>query len=282
MITTEGKLHIKRYLAGYVNAIAESMAFGIGSAAAVVGDERLQLEIESGPINLTSYDFVNNQLVYKAEIPEEYEGKIYEVGVYSLAENPTNADYASRIITTFDSATEDWVDNSDNPAAFSSTSTRVGVDSLRFTQAASTSTTYNLNDLELDLSGYSAADVFTLAYNVENAFTNQITLRFYTDTGNYYATSLGAQTAGYKIVNVTKGAFTVTGTPSWETITKIQLVVTSTAGGAGDIQFDAIRVNDVDSPITDYILVSRKVLDTPITKVAGMAQDMEFRINITV
>jgi hypothetical protein len=282
MITDEGKLHIKRYMAEYVPSIARSMVFGIGSAAASASDTALQLEIDSSIINLTNYDFINNQIVYKAEIPETYEGKIYEVGVYSLDSNPTAATYASRLISTFDSATEDWQDNSNVLANFASTSTRVGADSLSFTPAASGSTTYNLFEVDLDLSGYSSADKFVLAYNVANANTSQITLRFYTDTGNYYSTSLGAQTAGYKIVTVTKGAFTVTGAPSWETITRIQIVVTSGAGGASDVEFDAIRINDADTPITDYVLVSRKVLDTPITKVAGQAQDMEFRINLTV
>lgn len=282
MITTEGKLHIKRYLAGYENAIAQSMVFGIGSTAEAVGDEALELEIESALINLTSYDFVNNQLVYKAEIPEDYEGKIYEVGVYSLARNPSNADSASRLITTFDSATEDWIDANSVPSSFSSTATRVGADSLSFTPSANTSTTHNLNEIELDLSGYSSADNFVLAYNVGNANTSGMNLRFFTSTGNYYASNFAAQTAGYKIVNISKGSLAVVGAPDWENITKIQIVVTSGAGGASNVEFDALRINDVDSPTTNHILVSRKVLATPVTKVAGMAQDMEFRINISV
>jgi hypothetical protein len=282
MLTTEGKLHVKRYQAEYVNSIARSMVFGIGAATETVGDKALQLEVESSPINLTAYDFVNNQIVYKAEIPEAYAGKIYEVGVYSLDENPTNSDYASRLITTFDSASEDWEDNSGVLANFGTTATRVGVDSLLFTPASSATTTYNLNDLELDLSGYSGADNFVLAYNVANSNTSQITVRFMVNSGNYYSTSLGAQTSGYKIVNVLKSAFTSTGTPTWATITKIQILVTSTSGGASNVEFDAIRINDTDSAITDYVLVARKVLTTPVTKVAGMAQDMEYRINFTV
>jgi hypothetical protein len=282
MITNEGKLQIKRYLAEYVTSIAGSMVFGIGTVAEAADDTALQLEIDSSPINLVSYDFVNNQIVYKAEIPETYEGKIYEVGIYSLESDPTNAEYASRLITTFDSATEDWEDSTGTPATFGSTSTRVGSDSLLFAPTANASTTFNLNEIELDLSGYSGADRFVLAYNVANTNTTQITLRFYTDTGNFYAASLGSQTAGYKIITIPKSTFVVTGTPSWENITKIQLVVTSGSGGASSVEFDAIRINDVDSPITDYVLVSRKVLDAPVTTIAGMAQDMEFRVNLTV
>jgi hypothetical protein len=136
--------------------------------------------------------------------------------------------------------------------------------------------------LSLDLSGYSSSDSFTFAFNVGNAFTSSIRFRFLTDGANYYDFNFGAQTAGYKINEITKGSATVTGAPSWSNITDIQITTTSTSGGASSVEFDAIRIEDKDAQTLDYILVARKVLAAPVTKVAGMAQDVEFTLDITL
>jgi hypothetical protein len=281
MITFEGKNHIKRYLAGFVPAIAQSMTFGIGNRAENASDIALHLETTKSTLNLTSYDFANNKLVYKASIPEEYIGKIYEVGLYSLPSDPAAGDYASRALTTFDSATEEWLTGG-VASTYTTTNTRIGTDSLSQTPAASASATTVLSNIALDLSGYSAADSFTFAFNVGNANTASIQFRFLTDTGNYYTTTLGAQTAGYKIVEVTKGSFVATGAPNWGNITQIWVVTTSGAGGASAVDFDAIRIEDKDAASLDYILVARKVLATPVTKIAGMSQDVEFSLDVTL
>lgn len=283
MITTEGKAHIKRYLAGFVPAIAQSACFGIGNRAEVVGDMALQIEVARSPINYTNYDFAANKLVYKAEIPADYVGKIYEVGVYSLEYNPAAADFGSRLITTFDSATEDWVDSTTSAyAPFTALANRVGTDALSFTPALSTASTYALRSIVLDLSGYSSADTFNFGFNVGNANTSAVRVRFLTDASNYYDFNLGAQTAGYKLVEVTKSTAVSTGAPSWANITEIQITVTSGAGGASSLEFDVIRIEDKDSISLDYILVARKVLPTPITSIAGQSQDFEFTLDVTV
>lgn len=283
MLTTEGKNHIKRYLAGYVPAIAQSVSFGIGQRAEALTDIALHLETAKSPINLTTYDFVNNDLVYKAPIPDEYVGKIYEVGVYSLASDPAAGDFSSRLLTTFDSGSEDWVHPTTGATAtFTSSATRVGNDSLAFAPTASTTMTWALQNIALDLGGYSAADSFSFALNVANTNTSAVRVRFLTDGANYYDFNLGTQTAGYKIVEVTKSNATVTGTPNWTVITEIQVSVTSNASGASSVEFEAIRIEDKDAASLDYILVARKVLATPVTKIAGQAQDLEFYLDVNI
>ena len=283
MITTAGKTHIKRFLAGYASAIGQSIAFGIGGASEALSDYALQLEVASSPINMTYYDFANNRLVFKASVPEDYVGKIYEIGVYSTATNPVTADYASRLISTFDSATENWIDTTTSAyAPFSTANTRVGDDSLNLTPGASATSTYALQNISLDLSGYSAADIFVFAYNVGNANTSTLRIRFMTDSSNYFDFNLGSQTAGYKFTQRTVGSATVTGAPTWSNITQIQVTAISGAGGASAIDFDAIRILDIDSPQTDYVLVARKVLATPVTSVAGMPQDIEFTLDVSI
>lgn len=286
MLTNEGKNHIRRYLAQYVNAIAQSVAFGIGSAAEAGTDTALHLEVVRSPVNLVSYDFANNKLVYKASIPEDYIGKIYEVGLYSLDQDPASGSYGSRLVTTFDSGTEVWVDPADGTTApaFSATANRVGADAMLHDPAASATMTDTLRNLSLDFSGNSAADTFKFALNVANANTNQVIYRFMTDTANYYSFTINAtvQTAGYKIVELTKGSATVTGTPDWSNITEVQVITNSKSSGASSVEHDAIRIEDKDSASLDYILVARKVLPAPVTSSDGLAQDIEFSLDITL
>lgn len=229
MITLDGKVHIKRYLAGFVPSICQSIAFGIGGKSEVNTDTRLQFEIDRSDLTLVSYDFVNNKLIFKANIPDDYLGKIYEVALYSLPENVAAGEFGSRLLTTFDSATEEWVDAGTLlPSTFASTNARVGADSLRQTPGASTTKTDTLQAVNMDLSGYSAADQFSIAFNAGNANTSTVKVRFLTDTSNYYEVNFGTPTASaYNFVSVNKGAASATGTPDWGNITEIRVLTTS-------------------------------------------------------
>lgn len=286
MITTNGKLVVKRYLAQYVPTMAQSIAFGIGAATETLADIALQLQVAQSQIDVVAYDFVNNAVVYKASVPDDYVGSIYEVGLYSLVEDPNATNFGSQTLSTFDSQTELWTDTgTGNASTFGASSTRVGIDSLLQTPALSTTKTDRLAALTLDLSGYSGSDYFTFAYNVANTNTTGVTFRFMTDGSNYYSFALSGTnvtTTGYKIVTANKSTATVTGAPSWANITEVQVATTSGAGGASALAFDAIRIEDVDSINLDYVLVARKVLSSPVTKVAGQAQDIEFSLDVTV
>jgi len=254
----------------------------LGNRAESNTDTKLQFEVERVDINLTSYDFVNNKLIFKAPIPDDFSGKIYEVGIYSLAEDPNAGELASRLITTFDSGTETWL-NAGVAATFSSSNTRVGIDSLNHTPAGSGSTTSVLSGLTLDINGFAGTDVFLFAFNLGTANTSSIRFRFLTDASNYYDFTVNSgMTAGYKIVSFNKSAATVTGAPSWSNIIEIQITTNSGAGGASNVDFDAIRIQDRDSTSLDYILVARKVLTTPVTSIAVQAQDLEFTLDVSV
>jgi len=283
MITTEGKVYVKRYLAQQVPAIAQSIGFGIGDKAEAVGDTKLQFEIGRTDINLVSYDFVNNKLIFKASVPDNIGGKIYEAALFSLPASAGRAEAGSRLITTFDSATEVWVDaTSGATATYDATNARIGSDAIRHTPAASGSKTDALKDIALDLSGYSAADKFVLALNAGNSFTSTVTARFLTDTSNYYQISFGSPTVGYNVVESTKGSATVTGSPSWANITEVRVTTNSTAGGASQIDFDGLRLDDSDTISADDIMVSRELLATPFVKIDGMTQEIEFALDVSV
>lgn len=276
MITTQGAAHIKRFMAGGVGRIAGSIALGIGSSAESLSSTRLDFEVIRADVTLSAYDANANRIIYKATLPSDFIGTVYEVGIWSMSSDAVAGNYGSRSLATFESASETWT------GTFSSTNTRVGVESLQHTPAVSTSTTSAMTGIVYDLSAYSAADRFVFAYNVGNANTSNILIRFMTDASNYYQFSLGAQTVGYKVTGLTKGSATVTGSPNWASITEIDVITTSGAGGASAISYDGIRIEDMDTINPDYLLVARKVLSTPFVKNEVMAQDAEFAFGVNI
>ena len=283
MLTTNGKTHIKRYLAGQVPAIAQSIAFGIGSKAESATDTYLQFEVGRSDIVLTSFDFVNNKLIFKAPVAEEYAGQILEVALFSTATNPEAGDYGSRLISTFDSDSEEWVNLADGTdEVFLTNASRIGGDSLSHTPAASSLRTSSLPGLFLDFSGNSGADKFIFALNVGNANTASVTFKFLTDASNYYAFTITSPSAGYTIVERTMSVAAVTGAPNWANITEIQVTTTASSGGAAAVDFDGIRIEDTDSISPNYVMVSRELLSVPFIKTIGMSQDIEFALDVNV
>lgn len=284
MITTDGKLHIKRFLAGQVPAIAQSIAFGVGNKAEAVGDTKLQFEAGRVDIALTSFDFVNNRLIYKAQLPDDFSGSIYEAAIFSTSADDVAGQFGSRLLASFESDTEDWLDPSTGtaPTYVTGGTSRIGTASMRQAPAASASETDAMNQLALDLSGYSGNDKFVFAFNVGNANTASIRFRFMTDASNYYDILLGAQSSGYKVVEVAKSAATVTGAPKWESITEIRVITTSTAGGASAVDFDGIRIEDSDTINPNYVMVAREMLATPFIKEEGKIQEIEFALDVNV
>src|SRR5574339_62044 len=107
MITTQGKSVIFRYLAGNLPRIAESIALGIGSTTENVNDTTLVFEADRVPVSLVSADILNDKIIFKGTIPQEYVGTIYEVGLWYGT--PPQTSGGSTIIVSFDSETEDWI-----------------------------------------------------------------------------------------------------------------------------------------------------------------------------
>lgn len=283
MITTEGSIYIKRYLAGFVPSIAESVAFGLGGVAESAGQTKLQFEVGRSDVLLTSYDFANNKLIFKAIVPEDFGGIVNEVALFSAAANAAAGEFGSKIITTFDSATEQWVDASTSAdATFVATDVRIGADALRQAPAASGTKTDKLTDISMDLSGYSAADKFVLAFYAGNTNASSVRVRFLTDVNNYYEVNFGTPANGYNIVEIAKSAAVATGTPDWSSITEMRVTTNSSATGASQINFDGLRIEDADTINSDYVMVARELLPSSFTKQEGMSQEIEFALDVSV
>ena len=280
MITNEGKNQIKRYLAGYVPYVAGSLAIGIGSSTETLTEKTLQYEVARVDIQSVTYNFATNKLIFKGSLPNEFAGIIYEVGLFSsIASLPM---IGSRVITNFDSTLENWRNLDDTVSSYAVPNSRIGGDALLHTPAASATATATLRNLTYDFSYNTAADKFSFAYANVNTNVSANTVKFLTDSSNYYTFNIFVNnTVGYKIVNKTKAEAVATGSPSWAKITEIQVTTTAT-GGQADVEFDGIRVDNPNEYGLDNILVSRKVLSTPVATVAGQPQDIEYSLDIAI
>lgn len=277
MITNRGKTFIKRFLAGQSGTLVGAISVGIGNQAATATDERLQFEFARVPVIVTDYDFTTDRLIFKGTLSEDVEGVIYEVGIWTSETNAASGNQESRLLTSFDSATEDW-----DVETYTAANTRIGVDSLLHTPAASATSASVLSGISLDLVDFTSLDSFILAYNVGNANAASVTIRLRTDSANYYQFTVSAPAAGYRFATFTKGSATVVGTPDWANINEIEVRTTATAGGAANVQYDGLRIEDVDSVAPEYGLVSRYIPAAPITKVEGIVRDIEFALPVSI
>lgn len=283
MITTEGTLHVKRYMAGWVPSIALSMAFGVGESPESAGDTKLQFEVGRSDIELVSYDFIQDKLVFKATLDEGFDATLYEVGLYSSEANVAAGEFGSRLITSFDSETEVWLQAS-NPATYTTNNTRIGANSVTLTLAVNTSATVSQEGVVLNFSGYSAADEFVFAFYCDNGNTESIRYRFMTDASNYYDFTIPASSisTGFNLVRLLKGTAVPTGTPNWGSITRMEVTPTAKNIGGVVINLEGIRIEDMDTVSAGYVMVARSVLAVPFDKVAGRIQEVEFPLGVTV
>jgi hypothetical protein len=275
LITNDGKRLIMQYLANYRANLATHIGVGAFNTAANVTDKELAFEWAKTPIISTSPDYTNTLLVFKGRFEAPVTGIVYESGLWS----PDDAvgEYTSKMLLDFDSSNDTWT-----AGAFVTTTARVGVDSLRLTPALSTTTTAQNLDAVFDLSGYSNADEFKLAYNVNNAFTASVQIRFYADASNYFTYTINTPTAGYKVQKFYKSDFVATGTPSWANITFVGVLTTATAGGAASVDFDGLRIDDKDTFTDTNILISRAVPASPVTMIPNVPMDIEYTLDVTL
>lgn len=277
MITDEGRTYIKRYLAGQVGAIAESIVFGAGATAPAATDTVLNFELERVNVRLVAYDFYADKLVFKGTLPEEFSGTVYEIGLYSQTANSAAGAYGSRMLLSFESVDENW-----SNATWTGTNARFGDEAMMHAPTASASIVGSLTDLLIDISGNSNADNISIAYYVSNANCASITLRFKVDASNYAAYTITSPPAGYNISTLSKGSATITGTMDWGNIAIVDVVTTAKSAGSTQVTYDGVRIEDADTDNPDYVLVAREVLATPYTKAAGTAEEVEFSIGVSI
>lgn len=285
VITKYGKRFLTSFLAGRDSFSSKSMAFGIGSTAALDTDTRLGFEFYRAPVLFGSTDIqtVNDtttySVVYKSTIPQDVAGYITEVGLYPEYKESLSS-YDGKFIADFDNQL-DWT----NTPLITTTNARVGQYLLNMSSNATSAKEYKTNVQAIDLSGYSVNDTLKLAYVKNDANLQNIIIKFYSSALDYYSVTVTpASGTGYKMSsditlnNLFSNASTLNVDPS--NINQIGITITPTSGQSTSVGLDALRINDEDTFDPNFGLISRSVLSTPLVKLAGRQVDVEYRLDL--
>jgi hypothetical protein len=291
ILTKYGRRYITEYLSGQSGNPSKDIAIGISTTAATENDTQLGFEFYKSRVNLSSPNIQTNQstgltsygVVYKTTLPTDISGIINEIGLFPSV-TLGSTDYASRSISNFENG-QYWLDDLGVAAnTIYSPSPLIGTYYLPITAASSASKKYSY-DLELDLSGYSSNDSMTIAYNQSDTNLDYVFVRAYSSATDYYEIRFaGDASTGNKIKslilsNLYSSSYG-SGSPSSELIIKICVGVKAKSSGSATVLMDGLRINDEDSFRSDYGLISRSVLSTPITKSFGRQMDIEYRLGI--
>lgn len=292
MITKFGKRFITSYLASGLNFNQKDIAVGIGSQAPTVNDSDMQFEFYRSGVFLGSSDIQTNttngvttySVVYKTTLPTDVEGIISEIGIF-----PTgflqNTDYSSKYISSFENTTS-WKDsNGEQPISVSTPTPRIGSSYFSITAASNQSKSYSL-DTVFDLAGYGVDDSISLAFYQTDLNLDYIYVRFYSSPTNYKeirfaaTTSTGHKILSLKLSSLFNSTFSSAGATDFSQITIIEIGAKAKVSGATNVLLDGLRLNDEDRYNSQYGLISRSVLSTPLVKTLGIEMDIEYKIDL--
>lgn len=292
LITTYGKRFITAFLAGINTYNAKDLAFGIDDTAASPSNTRLGFEFYKTPVTLGSIDInavdpsPTYVAIFKATIPQDISGVIKEIGLYPGVRASIN-NYDSKFISDFNDRLQ-WYSGDYNPVYSTSESPRIGTNLLEFKfdplDTTGTIREFKYNIGQFDLSGYSSKDSLTLAYNRASSNLASIKIKFYTSSGNYYyGTITPTSGTGDKIASIDMSDVLANteGSPNASVISMIGIELTRTSAESDAVTYiDGLRINDEDTFDPNFGLISRSVLDTPITKTIGRSVDVEYKLSL--
>lgn len=291
VITNSGMEVIKNYLAGSMRSWAGSISVGaLNNSAASVNDKQLEFELSRVPVSISSVD--GNEIVLNATLTSELECKIYELGVYPLAQNTKSQGFDDKVITTFSEAWDDLSGNPLSSANYAGTEEDPeGRSGFKNMIVGNSGISAKLN-VGINTSGYSKLDTVSILYHVVSTGSNRVVTITFSDDQlptagtKSYSFTLDCSTTGYKVATTYLGNFTeqnsFNGTAS-------DLIVTSSAASGGLAHLDSIKFNNADETNLDYALVSRALIGTAgsdtssdyIIKPSGVDMDVEYRVQFT-
>jgi hypothetical protein len=293
LITQYGKRFITSVLAGANTYNTKDIAFGIDSTAAAESNTRLGFEFYRVPVSLGSIDIDTTEdptlysAIYKTTIPQDVSGIIKEIGLYPGTRTSINT-FDSKFISDFESYLNWYNEAGDAPAYIETSDARIGNGRLEFKfetlDTTSTNREYKYNIGQFDLSGYSASDSLSLAYNRSSSNLSSITVKLYSSSSNYfYGVFTPSSGTGDKINEVSlSDIFSNTvGSPDAASISTIGIELNRTsASSSATAYMDGLRINDQDTFDPGFGLISRSVLATPITKISGRSVDVEYKLSL--
>jgi hypothetical protein len=295
LITKFGKRFISSYLAGTTVSPTKDLAFGIDSTAVQSNgnDTRLGFEFYRIPVSFGSIDIQTDvsgnstySIVYQATIPQDVSGIIKEIGLYPGLKSSIN-NYDSKFIADFENNLMWFKSDGANPELAATTtsniSPRVGSYFSKVGVSASQSMEFVCSYSGLDLSGYTASDSLSLAYNQENTNLDSIVFRFYSSDSSYYSATFAGAASVTDTNKISKVLFSsLVANNAYADLTsiiKIGVVITAKSSGQAVVYLDALRIDDEDTFDANFGLISRSVV-SPIEKIAGKPVDIEYRINL--
>jgi hypothetical protein len=300
ILTKFGKRFLTNYLAGSTSFNSKNIVIGIGDKAATVDDNRLDFEFYSSPVDISSPNIETDPItgittysvIYKTSLPNDVVGVIKEVGLFP-AQSSTKTDYSDRYVSSFENALP-WTDSSgNNPTLVLSPTPRLGSYLFQVTAPAVTSpSTYSTKEYsfntDFNLSGYSIYDSLTLAFRQADTNLDYIYLRFYSGTSDYFEARISGDasiTSPNKIKSLMLSdlfnSSYKSGTPDSTSINKILVGVKSKTISGTTAYMDGLKINDEDSFDPTYGLISRSVLNNPITKSSGSQMDIEYKLGLS-
>lgn len=285
-ITNDGLAIIRSYLANPTFNWAGAISVGaLNKTAASATNTSMDYEIAKVPVILRSVQ--NNEIIVKGVLNSNFSGRIYELGIYSDANNISSNGFDDALVSNFD---ELWLNTSnDSEVAVGNFSSNSRVGDRNLIVGASALDIYTATGI--DLAGYSSLDSISLLYNVAstNAGNRVVRVTFIDSQlptpGTKYADfTISTSSAGFDKITTLLGNFTETGDFNGD-VTKIKVTA---ASGSGTIHLDAIRVNDEDEVNPNFALVSRSLIGSQngnttsdyVTKPSGVEVDIEYRVEL--
>lgn len=254
-----------------------------------LGFEFYRIPASFGSIDIQTDGSGNStySVVYQATIPQDVSGIIKEIGLYPSVKDSVN-NYDSKFIADFENNLMWFKSDGSNPELVETTTSsikpRVGSYFSKVSVSASQSVEFTCAYSGLDMSGYTASDSLSFAYNQQDTNLESIAFRFYSSDSSYYtATFTGASsvTQPNKIAKVLFSTLAANNVyADLASIIKIGVVITAKSSGQAVVYLDALRIDDEDTFNANFGLISRSVLSSPVEKVAGKPVDIEYRINL--
>lgn len=283
VITTNGKKQLLQYIGKLREGWADTMLFGTGTTAAVIGDSWMGQTIYECPVYISKVDTTAGTITLKAQIDTDAQFRFREIGM-----KPANIfiGYPDAVGEKISSCSSDdswsftgsskFISRNDTTSFAGSTYGALIKESSEAIYVANSPVTLTKN---LDLGKYPTSSKIIIGA-ANSVVSSAGSIRFYVggSTSKYFSYDFTfPATTGYNIIKLTQSAFTPVGsavTSDWSDITSIYY-------NSGNTQIlDTIRIDREDTSILSDTLFSRAVLGSEVTKSAGLPLDIEYTVTI--
>lgn len=208
----------------------------------------------------TSATAIGEELVLlKASFPDSLSMIIKEIGVFPTVANSTTNLYNISLLSDF--SEDGWT------TAGATAGTETSLIGLKNIQCGTTEKT--ITGVSLVFDGYTAKDKIALLVNNATAVAKDVTVTFAGTTTKAFVFAVPA-TAGSQVIELDLGSHGLSTATS-------MAVKTST----GTVDLDAIALINADDYGVVNSIVSRSVLASPVTKLAGQQLEIEYSMRLS-